>query len=894
MVTAVSPTMIKPSDGDKDWGENKLNVNFTNQETFNDQVVTDLGTNETDISNHIADLANPHTVDKTDVGLGNVDNVSDADKPVSTATQTALDLKADKVIAPTTGNFAGLDVGGNITDSGSKSSDFATSAQGTTADSAVQPASSDVLTNKTIDIDNNTLSNIETDNFKAGVLSTGVGDNDKIPTQGYVDDAIIPNTDINAKVSANDTTTNYLENKIVGGTDITVNVLNEGGNEQLEIVATGSSSDVNAKVSANDTTTGYLEDKFVAGTNVTLLVQNEGGNENILISATAGGGIPDAPSDGSFYGREDAGWVNPVKGDVGLGNVDNTSDLSKPISTATQSALDAKADTNGDITEDFSAKSIKKGNDIVTVTVSKILALTDSGNEQRSTSGTAINITVPLNSSVAFPVGTEIPITMAGAGAITVVATGGVTVNTPDDLLIDTQHETATLKKYETDVWSLKKSISSSGGGEVTKDDYKSTSKETNTTTLTQPSIVVIRGDLTGLSGGHVLVNLDGNLKNSYIENFEVCYGGDTSAQIETDDENYSVRVMSYDSLNYDTSTQITTNRSLQFKSDGSKVYILDQSDDTIYQYTLSTPWNISTSSYDSVSFNVTSQESTAYCIRFNSSGSKLYVIGMGRVIYQYTLSTPWDLSTASYDSVSLNVSTEVGSSTGMCINSSNNKIYVVDAAPTRGVYQYNMSTPNDLSTASYSGNFGEINEDTTPLTLDISNGGDRLIMTGVTNDKVYSYDFGINEEVNSLVYSGEDFLLRTQDDSPKDCVFGNSGNKIYMAGSLTSTIYQYSCFSAFSGTVYSSTEYGSGLTKAEYKNTSTGTNTVNVPSSVMSTIFIDTTNMTSGSINVDIDSSTVETITTIGVFEYVYGADSTVEIDVTSLTGTLYSSIEY
>ena len=40
---------------------------------------------------------NPHNVTKSDVGLGNVDNTSDANKPVSTATQTALDNKVDKV-----------------------------------------------------------------------------------------------------------------------------------------------------------------------------------------------------------------------------------------------------------------------------------------------------------------------------------------------------------------------------------------------------------------------------------------------------------------------------------------------------------------------------------------------------------------------------------------------------------------------------------------------------------------------------------------------------------------------------------------------------------------------------------------------------------------------------
>lgn len=44
---------------------------------------------------HTTNTSNPHSVTKTQVGLGNVDNTSDADKPVSTATQAALDLKAN-------------------------------------------------------------------------------------------------------------------------------------------------------------------------------------------------------------------------------------------------------------------------------------------------------------------------------------------------------------------------------------------------------------------------------------------------------------------------------------------------------------------------------------------------------------------------------------------------------------------------------------------------------------------------------------------------------------------------------------------------------------------------------------------------------------------------------
>lgn len=48
----------------------------------------------TDLSNHIQDDSNPHRVTKAQVGLGNVDNTSDLDKPISNATQNALDTKA--------------------------------------------------------------------------------------------------------------------------------------------------------------------------------------------------------------------------------------------------------------------------------------------------------------------------------------------------------------------------------------------------------------------------------------------------------------------------------------------------------------------------------------------------------------------------------------------------------------------------------------------------------------------------------------------------------------------------------------------------------------------------------------------------------------------------------
>ena len=124
------------------------------------------------VDEHIANKENPHAVTKAQVGLGNVDNTSDADKPISTATQEALDGKqpvgdyALKSELPDTSNFAtktevssGLGSkadkattlsGYGITNAYTKTESdgrYATTAQGTKADTAVQPAAiSDMLT----------------------------------------------------------------------------------------------------------------------------------------------------------------------------------------------------------------------------------------------------------------------------------------------------------------------------------------------------------------------------------------------------------------------------------------------------------------------------------------------------------------------------------------------------------------------------------------------------------------------------------------------------------------------------------------------------------------------------------------------------------------------------
>jgi len=82
---------------DKVTGKGLSENDFTNVlKSAYDSAVTWISTNGSNLINHLSNTSNPHNTTASQLGLGNVDNTSDGNKPISTATQTALDLKSNK------------------------------------------------------------------------------------------------------------------------------------------------------------------------------------------------------------------------------------------------------------------------------------------------------------------------------------------------------------------------------------------------------------------------------------------------------------------------------------------------------------------------------------------------------------------------------------------------------------------------------------------------------------------------------------------------------------------------------------------------------------------------------------------------------------------------------
>ena len=131
---------------------------------------------------------------------------------------------------------------------------------------------------------------------------------------------------------------------------------------------------------------------------------------------------------------------------------------------------------------------------------------------------------------------------------------------------------------------------------------------------------------------------------------------------------------------------------------------------DKIYRYTLSIAWDLGTASYDGAAKDlaVGTEDGAPQGIAFKSDGTRLYMVGRANdKVYQYTLSTAWDLDTASYDGAAkdLAVRTEDAAPQGISFKSDGTRLYMVGQI-TGKVYRYTLSIAWDLGTASYDGNF--------------------------------------------------------------------------------------------------------------------------------------------------------------------------------------------
>lgn len=256
----------------------------------------------------------------------------------------------------------------------------------------------------------------------------------------------------------------------------------------------------------------------------------------------------------------------------------------------------------------------------------------------------------------------------------------------------------------------------------------------------------------------------------------------------------FDVSSISYDSVSFSISSEESNITGFSFNSDGTKLYLLGTNNDRVYQYTLSTGFDISTASYDNVSFSFASQENNAHDIYFSSDGTKIYVLGtQNPVVYEYNLSTGFDISTASYSNNSFSFSSQETGPLGMCFTADGSKMYVVGYINDT-VYQYSLSTNFDVSTASYdSVSLSLSSQASEPHGLVFDELGTKMYVIDNGTDSVYQYNLTTGYDLSTASYASLSFSAGSQDGVTTGLQISSDGTKMYICGDSSNNIYQYS-----------------------------------------------------------------------------------------------------
>jgi hypothetical protein len=466
-------------------------------------------------------ITSPTGLVKNDVGLPEVDNTSDANKPLSNTAVAALELKAN-LSAPTfTGtvtlpsttligdvNYSELSIlnGATITTTELNYVDGVTSAIQTQMD-AKAPIASPVFTGSvTLPADPSDSLHAATkqyvDNTASGVIAK--------PQVLGATTANIDATYNNGTAGVGATLTHNTNGAFpaeaggasgwaVGKGILVKNQTNKAQNGRYYVSDMGSASTPYILTrctycdEASEIPGAYIfvQDGTFAGTGWIQVVADPAtfvvGTDNIDVfqfsgsgTITAGTGITVNGNQVSIDGSVTATLNSPTftgtvsgvtKEHVGLGNADNTSDANKPVSSATQTALNLKAAVaaptfTGVVT--VAADGIaftdgtqtKEGVPSRTPIIQKTDSYTLSALSERDSlieisKATAATLTIPLNSTVAYPVGSSIDILQTGAGQVTIAAAAGVTINATPGLKLRTQWSSATLMKRATNTWVI-------------------------------------------------------------------------------------------------------------------------------------------------------------------------------------------------------------------------------------------------------------------------------------------------------------------------------------------------------------------------------------------------------------------------------------------------------
>jgi len=228
----------------------------------------------------------------------------------------------------------------------------------------------------------------------------------------------------------------------------------------------------------------------------------------------------------------------------------------------------------------------------------------------------------------------------------------------------------------------------------------------------------------------------------------------------------------------------------LFISQDGINMYVIWNTLNTVLQYALWTPYNISTASYVR-SKDVSAQSVNQSDVFFNPDGTKMYVQNAVSSIYQYNLWTAWDISTSVYYGL-YSTATQTTAVRGFFISPDWTKFYTCENSADDTCYQYSMWTAWDITTASYSGNKKNVNlDDGSSQSIAFSFSWAEMFILWDTGNNITKYNLWTAWDISTAIVNPIKLYVGVEESGPYWIRFSANWDDVYIVGA-GKTIYQY------------------------------------------------------------------------------------------------------
>ena len=252
---------------------------------------------------------------------------------------------------------------------------------------------------------------------------------------------------------------------------------------------------------------------------------------------------------------------------------------------------------------------------------------------------------------------------------------------------------------------------------------------------------------------------------------------------------NYDIANGSYTQA-FSVASQETYPSGIAFNADGTKMFISGKTGDDINEYTLSTAYDVSTASFVD-SFDVSAQQAAVMGVAFNTDGTKMFIVGETEdTVAQYALSTGFDVSSASFTQT-FSIASQETEAQSVTFNTDGTKMFIVGDTG-NDINEYTLSTGFDVSTASFVDSFSLASQTTQPKEGVFNTDGTELYVLARDNQKVYKYTLSTGFDVSTASYASVEFSVSSQETSPQGLAFSADGSKMYVCGDTGDDVNQY------------------------------------------------------------------------------------------------------